>query len=686
MSEPTSPAELHALLVRELQAHAYRYYVLDDPTVSDAAYDALYRQLVELEQQHPELVTSDSPTRRVGDRPREGFVKLTRPVKMLSLDNTYSTAELSEFHKRVVGGLPASEHPEFCVEPKLDGASVEIVYEGGMLVQASTRGDGQVGEEITENVRTIRGLPLRIAHKDRLTLRGEVVIYRADLDRINVQREAAGEEPFANPRNAAAGSLRLLDPRLVAARPLRVLLYQIVQGPSLASRHTEALELIAALGLPTHRKHVLCSSIEEIVHAIGEIDLARARYPFETDGAVIKVDRFSHQEILGETAKFPRWAVAFKFAAEQAETRVQSVVVQVGRTGALTPVADLDPVQLAGTTVSRASLHNFDILSGLDVRIGDLVAIQKAGEIIPQVVAVRTEARTGAETPVPIPSACPVCNTPVVRVEGQAVVRCPSRVCPGQLKAAIHHYARRFAMDIDHLGPAVIELLVDRKMVRDVADLYDLTLLQLSSLPRLGAKSADNLLREIEASRERPLDRLICGVGIPQIGQVAARQLAEAAVTLETLLGWTAAQARERVGQIHGFGPNMVEEVVRFLQDPDQRSLLQRLAARSVSRPQPLESSAAEGPLAGKSFCVTGVLTRKREDVHGMIRGAGGLVHDKIKKGTTYLVAGDKVGKSKTDDAKKYGVQVISEQQLYAMLAGHEQAVEEVLAPGEGLT
>jgi DNA ligase (NAD+) len=670
MSEPNSPAELHARLVRELQAHAYRYYVLDDPSVSDAAYDELYRKLVDLEGAHPELITPASPTQRVGDHPREGFVKVTRPVKMLSLDNTYSSAELTEFYNRVVAGLPAAEKPAFCVEPKLDGASVEIVYEDGVFVQATTRGDGQVGEEITENVRTIRGLPLRIDRTGRLTLRGEVVIYRADLERINGKREAAGEEPFANPRNAAAGSLRLLDPRLVAARPLRVLLYQIVEGPALASRHSEALELIERLGLPTHRKHMTCSSIEQIVGAIGAIDLARSGYPFETDGAVIKVDRFSHQEILGETAKFPRWAVAFKFAAEQAETRVLDIVVQVGRTGALTPVADLDPVLLAGTTVSRASLHNFDILAGLDVRVGDLVAIQKAGEIIPQVVAVRTQARTGTETPFAIPTCCPVCATPAVRVEGQAAVRCPNRACPGQIKAAIHHFARRFAMDIDHLGPAVIELLVDRGLVRDVADLYDLTLLQLASLPRLGAKSADNLLREIEASRERPLERLICGVGIPQIGQVAARQLAETAVTLDALLHWTEEQARERVGQIHGFGPNMVEEVVGFLQDPDQRALLQRLGARNVSRPQPLESSAAEGPLAGSSFCVTGVLTRKREDVHTMIRSAGGQVHDKIKKGTTFLVAGDKVGKSKTDDAKKFGVQVISEQRLYAMLAG----------------
>ncbi|MBI5532616.1 MAG: NAD-dependent DNA ligase LigA [Deltaproteobacteria bacterium] len=667
MKDP-APADFYAQLVRELQAHAYRYYVLDDPTVSDAEYDRLYQQLVELEKAHPELVSADSPTRRVGDRPRDGFVKITRPIKMLSLDNTYSAAEVADFHKRVVAGLPDSQVPQFCVEPKLDGASVELVYEDGRLVQATTRGDGEVGEDITDNIRTVRGLPVRIDAKGRLTLRGEVVIYRADLERINKQRESEGEEPFANPRNAAAGSLRLLDPRIVAARPLRVLLYQLVEGASMVSRHSEALAHIASLGLPTHRRHKVCSSSAEILEAISAIDQARAGYPFETDGAVIKVDAFAQQQILGETAKFPRWAVAFKFAAEQAETTVRNIVVQVGRTGALTPVADLDPVLLAGTTVSRASLHNFDIVAGLDVRVGDRVVIQKAGEIIPQVVSVRVGARTGQEVAFRMPEACPVCATPAVRTEGQAAIRCPNRSCPGQLKAALHHFARRFAMDIDHLGPAVIEALVDRKLVRDVVDLYSLSVEQVAALPRLGTKSAENLIKEIEASCERPLERLICAVGIPQVGQVAARQLAEAAVTLDVLLSWSPEQVREQVGRIHGFGPTMVEEVVKFLQDGAQRAQLEKLRARGVGRPQPLPKTSAQGPLSGKSFCVTGVLSRKREDVHTMIRDAGGAVHDKIKKGTTYLVAGDKVGKSKTDDARKHGVQVISEEALYSLI------------------
>ncbi len=668
LSLTSSPATRHAQLVRELQAHAYRYYVLDDPVVSDADYDALYRELVDLEAAHPELVTPESPTRRVGDRPREGFVKITRPVRMFSLDNTYSPAEIEEFFRRVVQGLPSTETPEFCVEPKLDGASVELVYEGGRLVQATTRGDGEVGEEITENIRTVRGLPLNIEPASRVTVRGEVVIYRKDLERINRAREAAGEEPFANPRNAAAGSLRMLDPRIVAARPLRVLLYQLVEGPAFAACHSEALAVLARWGLPTHRRHVVCRNVAGILDAIGAIDRARADYPFETDGAVIKVDRYAQQSILGETAKFPRWAVAFKFAAEQAETRVRNIAVQVGRTGALTPVADLDPVPLAGTVVARASLHNFDVLAALDVRVGDLVAIQKAGEIIPQVVAVRTDARAGNERPFEVPLTCPVCGTAASRIEGQTVLRCTNRSCPGQLKAALHHFARRFAMDIDHLGPAVIELLVDRSIVHDAADLYDLTAPQIASLPRMGSKSAENLVDEIQASRSRPFDRLLCGVGIPQIGQVAARQLAEAAGSLRAMLAWSPQQARALPAQIHGFGPGMVEEVARFLGDPQQRALLEKLLARSVSTDQPSPAVAGQGPLTGKSFCVTGVLSRKREEVHAAIRQAGGTVHDKIKKGTTYLVAGDKVGKTKLDDARKLGVGLLTEQALYAMM------------------
>jgi DNA ligase (NAD+) len=673
-----NPAERHAKLVREIDAHNYRYHVLDDPVVSDADFDRLLRELRALEAEHPDLATPDSPTARVGGQPRTSALQVKHSTRMLSLDNVYSDEELLEFHRRVTDGLPDGQTPRFCVEPKLDGASVEVVYEGGSLVQASTRGDGETGEQITANVRTIRSIPLRIAHPERLTLRGEIVIYRRDLDTYNREREASGLEPFANPRNAAAGAVRMMDPREVAQRPLRALFYQIVEGPSLHASQHESLEWLATMGLPTHRRQAVAdwSGVRE---AIAAIERAREDYPFETDGAVIKVDSYRQQDMLGKTSKFPKWAMAYKFQAERARTRVRDIVVQVGRSGALTPVAVLDSVELAGTTVSRASLHNADMIESLDVRIGDCVFIQKAGEVIPQVVRVDTSARAGDEKRFQMPTRCPSCGTPVVRelrdaerpeLGTEAATRCPNRACPEQVKQRIFYFARRFAMDIDHLGTALVDQLVDRGVVKDVADLYRLGPEALAELERMGQKSTQNVLASLERSKDRTLDRLLCGLGIPQIGQVAARQLAESAGTLEQMLAWTAEEAREKVDSIHGFGPKLCDSVVTFLQDPDQRALMHKLAALQVGRPQPRPEVAAEGPLKGMSFCVSGVFSKKREEVHADIRAAGGEVHDGVKKNTTYLVAGDKTGKSKLDQAKKYGTKILSETELSDRIAG----------------
>ncbi len=678
---PMSPAERHAQLVREIDAHNYRYYVLDDPLISDAAFDALLRELRALEDEHPDLVTPDSPTQRVGGEARTSVTQVRHAVRMMSLDNAYSPEELAEFHRRVVEGLPDGEAPRFCVEPKLDGASVEVVYERGRLVQASTRGDGETGEDITPNVRTIKSLPLRIAHPGRLTIRGEVVIYRRDLEALNAEREAGGLEPFANPRNAAAGAVRMLDPREVARRPLRVLLYQVVEAAEIAATQHESLAWLEEHGLPTHRRHTVVDW-DGVQGAIDAIDRARDGYPFETDGAVIKIDSLRHQDVLGMTSKFPKWAMAYKFAAEQARTKLLDIVVQVGRTGALTPVAALEPTPLAGTTVSRATLHNADVVAALDARKGDYVFIQKAGEVIPQVVGVDTEARRGHPARFRMPEACPVCGTPVVRdlkdaekpeLGLEAATRCPNRACPEQVKQRIFYFARRFAMDVDHLGTALVEQLVDGGIVRDVADLYALSAERVADLERMGDKSAQNVVASIARSRERTLDRLLCGLGIPQIGQVAARQLAEEAGTLEQLLAWTPEQAREHVYAIRGFGPKMVESVVAFVQDPEQRALLAKLQELGVGRPQPRAQVASEGPLVGASFCVTGVLSRKRDDVHADIRAAGGEVHDSVKRTTTYLVAGDKTGKSKLDQARKYGTKVITEAQLGELLRGGGQ-------------
>jgi DNA ligase (NAD+) len=513
-------------------------------------------------------------------------------------------------------------------------------------------------------------LPLTIAYGGPLTLRAEIVIYRRDLARINEERAANGEPPFANPRNAASGSLRMLDPRVVERRRLRAIVWQVVEGTALATSHSAALDRLAELGLPTHRKHRVAKSQAEILDAVHALDTERRAYPYETDGAVVKVDDFSQQAILGATAKFPRWAIAYKFGAERAITRVLGIEVGVGRTGTLTPVANLEPVELAGTVVSRASLHNEQIVGALDVRIGDQVTIEKAGEIIPQVVSVDHAARSGAELVFRMPETCPSCGTKVERTPGEVAVRCPNPLCPDQVKGSIFHFSRRFAMDIDHLGESLIEQLVQTGLVKDVADLYDLSAEKLEALERMGKKSADNVISSIAASKERTLDRLLTGLGIEHVGQVAARQLAEAVGSLEALLAWREDEVTERMADVSGFGPKMVESVRAFLFDPKERVLLEKLRERDVSRAQPKHETAIEGPLRGLSFCVTGVLSRRREDVHADIRKAGGEIHDKVKKGTNYLVIGDKVGKAKLDGAKKFGAKVIGEAELASLSKG----------------
>lgn len=663
----SDPARLHKKLVAEIRAHDYRYYVLDDPEIADSVYDDLYRKLRTLEDAHPELVTGDSPTQRVGGSLRTDLRSVPHVAPMMSLDNTYSEDDLSEFDRRVRSGLTATAQVSYCVEPKLDGASVEILYRGGRLAGGSTRGDGKSGEEIVENLRTIRNLPLTIDYPEDLTLRAEVVIYRRDLDAINEEREARGEAPFANPRNAASGSLRMLDPQVVAKRRLRALVWQVLEE-DFAPSHSAALQRCAELGLPTHRGHAVCASKEEVLNAISKIEAARPSYDYEIDGAVIKVDTYREQGILGSTAKFPRWAIAYKFGAERAFTRLLDISVQVGRTGALTPVAHLEPVELAGTTVSRASLHNQDHIERLDVRIGDLVAVEKAGEIIPQVVDVSRKDRTGSELSFHLPSVCPSCNQEVVRILGGAVTRCPNPLCPAQVDGAVLYFSRRFAMDIDHLGESLVHQLTSMGLVKSVADLYLLSEEQLLTLPRMGKKSAQNVVSAILKSKERTFDRLVTGLGIELIGQVAAVQLAEEIGSLDLLVDTSTDEVCAKMAEVSGFGPKMVESLRSYLENPVSRALLGRLQELKVSVPQPKKAVATEGALLGKTFCVTGVLSRKRSDVHADIEAAGGEVHDKIKKGTTYLVAGEKVGQSKLVAAKKHGTEVISEAALLALL------------------
>lgn len=672
----TGAAERHVALCREIAAHDYRYYVLDDPSVSDVTYDALMRELRVVEAAQPSLVSSDSPTQRVSGAPREGLRKVVRAAKMYSLDNAYATADVSAFVTRCVDSL-ADDAIAFCVEPKLDGASLEVTYDEGKLTLATTRGDGAVGEDVTNNVRTIRSLPLTIAYSGRLTLRGEVVLYRRDLATLNEAREREGLEPFANPRNAAAGSLRMLDAREVAKRPLRVMVYQLVEGPELHTRHSESLEWLRTLGLPTHGLDV-CVRAERIEHELARLDRTRGEYPFETDGAVVKVDVYALQDRLGFTSKYPRWAMAYKFAAERARTRVIDIVIQVGRTGALTPVAVLEPVLLAGTTVSRASLHNGDQVAELDVRVGDDVLVEKAGEVIPQVVAVDSSDSSARGEPFRMPTSCPACGGSVsakLRDEerpelgAEVALRCTSRRCPAKVKGALLHWSRRFAMDVGHLGESLVEQLVDTGTVTDAASLYDLTFDTIVKLDRMGEKSAQNLVEAIGASRARPFSRLLTGLGIPQIGQVAAKQMAERIRSLDALLAMSDENLRTELAAIHGFGEKMIDAAVAFMNDSETRELLTRLRDRHVSMPEAVVER-IEGPLTGHRVCVTGTLSRKREAVHTAIRQAGGTVHESVKKDTTDLVAGESVGQAKFDQAKKYGVRVLSETDLEALIAG----------------
>jgi len=657
-------------LVGEITEHDVHYYVEDSPVVPDAEYDRLYRELVEIESAHPDWVRPDSPTRRVAPEPRSDLAKVRRSVRMESLDNTYAKPDLEEFDRRVREGLPAGASPAYVVEPKIDGVSLELTYAGGSLVLATTRGDGTTGEDVTHNARTIRAIPLIAREKSGFVVRGEAYIRRKDLAAVNVEREAEGEEPFANPRNACAGSLRQLDARIAARRRMRFFAWDLVPGEDRFEAHSEALAWIGSQGFPVHGLERRCASFTEVLSAIDGLEKARPDLPFDIDGAVVKVDRYDERRALGSTAKAPRWAVAFKYPAERAVTRLLGIDVQVGRTGVLTPVARLETVKLAGTRVSQASLHNEDIIVERDIRVGDLVEVEKAGEIIPQVVRSLPEGRTGAEKPWRMPPACPSCGTAVEKRQGEAATRCPNRSCPAIVRALVRHFAMRSAMDIDGLGVKIVDQLAANGLVSDPADLYRLKDRRedLASLERMAAKSADNLLEAIEESRtSRTMGRLVFALGIPNVGAVAARGIAARYPTIRSLLDASPPIVEDDLSGTHGIGPVIAASVRTFLEDPGSRSLLERLERAGLVL---VEERTAAGPLSGKSFCLTGKLSRPRARVQERIREAGGEVHDSVRQGTTYLVAGADVGRSKTEKARKIGTKVIDEAELERMLGG----------------
>lgn len=664
-------------LVAQLRRHDRLYYVEARPEISDFEYDRLLRELYELEAAHPDLASSDSPTQRVGGTPLSGFARVRHSTPMLSLDNTYSDAEVRAFVGRAQKMLPGAAL-EWLIEPKIDGVAVTLEFKAGVFLRGATRGDGSVGDDITANLRTIRGLPLALTHPTapspaRLEARGEVYFPTADFKRLNADRVAAGDEPFANPRNAAAGSLKQLDPRLAASRPLAIVLYGlgVIEGAIPPPTQAGLLDWFAELGLPTPERRWLARSADEVVARIADLDAARKHFAYETDGAVVKLNDLGLRGALGFTSKAPRWAMAFKYAPEQSETRLRNITIQVGRTGALTPVAELEPVSLAGSTVARATLHNEEELRRKDIRLGDIVVVEKAGEVIPAVVRALVERRSGSETPFEFPRECPECGSGVRKErtaagEG-AVWRCPNPDCPAQVRGRIEHWCSRGAMNIEGGGEALVSQLVARGLVKDAADLYRLSAGDVAGLDRMGEKSGANFVAEVQASKDRDLWRLIFGLGILHVGAGVAKALARAYPDLKTLSAASAAEltAVEDVGEV------IAASVARWFEDPVNRKLVQRLEAAGIN-PHSEAATTTPRPWAGKSFVLTGTLPNlSREQAAARIEALGGKVSSSVSRKTDFVVAGADAG-SKLEKAIALGVPVIDEAAFLARVEDSE--------------
>ncbi len=670
----------HRQLARETRQHDHAYYVLGQPTISDFEYDRLYRELADLEKQYPELISPDSPTQRVGGEPLKEFKPVRHPQPMLSLDNTYSQQELREFVNRLQRLLP-KEKLEWVVEPKVDGIAINLRYEDGLFLCGSTRGDGTTGDDITANLKTIRSIPHRLEEesvsapaRSVIEVRGEVYLTKTGFKRLNTERAANGEEPFANARNAAAGSLKQLDPRIVARRPLDIVVYGVgqIEGTNVRlERHDQLLQWLKTLGFNTPERTWHCHSADELVKAIEELEQVRRGFAYETDGAVVKLNSLEQRQRAGFTAKAPRWAIAYKYAAEQAETKLKGVTVQVGRTGALTPVAELEPVLLAGSTIGRATLHNEDYIRQKDIRVGDTVTIEKAGEVIPAVVDVVLTKRTGAEVPFRFPSQCPECGSKVSRMAGAApgdegvVWRCPNSDCPAQIRGRIEHWCSRGAMDIEGGGEVLVRQLVQSGLVRDVADLYRLKLEELAGLERMGEKSARNFLQAIDASKQRETWRILFGLGVLHVGAGVAKALSRCFPTLEDVFNASIPQ----LTQCEDVGEVIAQSIVQWHGDRQNRTLLERLRKAKLNFTSELyKPKAAAGPLEGKIFVLTGTLPGlKREEVTERIEAAGGKVSGSVSKKTDFVVAGEEPG-SKLEKAQKLRVRIIGEKELLEMI------------------
>ena len=654
----------------EIRRHEELYHVYDNPEISDAEYDALFARLKQLEEEHPELVTPDSPTQRVGGRPAEGFAEYVHRRPMLSLDNSYNIEDLRAFDERC-RRLADGRAFEYVAELKIDGLSISVHYQDGVLVRGVTRGDGRVGEDVTQNVRTIRTIPLRLKTGDKkieakVEVRGEAYLSRSVFEKINAEREEEGQARFANPRNAAAGTIRQLDPKIVAARRLDMFAYDVITGVTKPfNSHWDALNWLERAGFRVNENRALCSSIEEVIDFCNRMETKRDELGYEIDGVVVKVNSTALQDEFGATAKAPRWAIAYKYPARQATTKVLSIVVQVGRTGALTPVANLEPVQLAGTTVARATLHNEDEIKRLDLRVGDYVLIEKSGEIIPKVLKVVESKRTGEEKRFRMPKKCPVCGGVISRPEGEVVSRCVAADCPAQLKARLLHFASRRAMRIEGLGEALVEQLVEKKMVADVGDLYRLKLEDFAGLERMAEKSASNLMAQIEASKSRDLPHLIYGLGIRHVGERTAGILARHFRSLDRLSKATI----QEIDDIHEIGMTVAQSVRDWFDDAGNLYLTERLCEAGVRTEMEGGAKVFEDEaFAGKQFVLTGKLdTLTRDEARALIEARGGRVTSTVSKKTDYIVAGDDAG-SKLDKAQALGLRVIDEAALKEML------------------
>ena len=647
-------------LRERLNQNAYLYYVLDSPELSDYEYDMLNRRLVQLETEHPEEITPDSPTQRVGGYALSTFAAVTHPVPLESLQDSFSESEVADFDAKVREKL---SRVEYSVEPKVDGLSIALEYRDGKFVQGATRGDGKVGEDVTENLRTIRSLPKELPDKlPRLIVRGEVYMSKEVFARLNAEREENGEAHFANPRNAAAGSLRQQDPKVAAKRHLDVAIFnlQLAEGKSF-STHSETLDYLRSQGFPVI-PNLVVTELEDALEEIRRIGRDRAELPFDMDGAVVKLNSLSDREILGSTSKVPRWSIAFKYPPEEKESVVEDIVVQVGRTGVLTPKAVLSPVRLAGTTVTNATLHNQDFITEKDIRIGDTVLVRKAGEIIPEVVKVLPEKRPEGAMPYHLPTVCPVCGAPVYREPGESATRCTGAECPAQLLRNLCHFTSREAMDIDGVGPAVLEQMVNAGLVHNPADLYSLTVQDIAQLDRMGDKSARNAVHAIEESRSRDLSKLLCALGIRQIGAKAAQVLARRFGSFDAL----AAATEEELTAIGDVGGITAKCLRQWLESPQSQDLISRLKAAGVN--MECHDMPTADTLTGKTFVLTGTLSSLgRKEAEEAIARLGGKASGSVSKKTSYVVAGEEAG-SKLRKAQELGIPVLSEAEFLAMI------------------